>query len=48
MTVRVLPAWPSGALNESPSEKEGKLSILNRTVYSPFALNESPSEKEGK
>ena len=35
-------------LNESPSEKEGKLfsrRFLRRHIYS---LNESPSEKEGK
>ena len=35
-------------LNESPSEKEGKLGLLNRRAPSPLGLNESPSEKEGK
>ena len=37
------------ALNESPSEKEGKCSRLD-SLKSPASesLNESPSEKEGK
>ena len=35
------------SLNESPSEKEGKLSSPHiGNIY--IALNESPSEKEGK
>ena len=36
-------------LNESPSEKEGKLrSLLRRRLVHSDSLNESPSEKEGK
>ena len=35
------------SLNESPSEKEGKLSDIGIEV-SHDSLNESPSEKEGK
>ena len=36
------------ALNESPSEKEGKCTGIP-CFHSPIApLNESPSEKEGK
>ena len=41
-----LPDFP--CLNESPSEKEGKLKTALCTVWSPISLNESPSEKEGK
>ena len=39
---------PVLALNESPSEKEGKCARV--TTYTPsfVPLNESPSEKEGK
>ena len=36
------------ALNESPSEKEGKFHSLNDRRCRNHALNESPSEKEGK
>ena len=35
-------------LNESPSEKEGKLSETFRIILAAPSLNESPSEKEGK
>ena len=35
-------------LNESPSEKEGKLSGFLVGLASSAGLNESPSEKEGK
>ena len=35
-------------LNESPSEKEGKLSNLRLDYGLSECLNESPSEKEGK
>ena len=35
-------------LNESPSEKEGKLTAFAQSLHSPLSLNESPSEKEGK
>ena len=36
------------ALNESPSEKEGKWICKAFTTANVQALNESPSEKEGK
>ena len=36
------------ALNESPSEKEGKCDDIHRISDDFTALNESPSEKEGK
>ena len=36
------------ALNESPSEKEGKFSGLRLMGACSTTLNESPSEKEGK
>ena len=36
------------ALNESPSEKEGKYADGNQQAKNEFSLNESPSEKEGK
>ena len=36
------------ALNESPSEKEGKLGAVRLPVTEVKPLNESPSEKEGK
>ena len=45
------PAWGAHnllSLNESPSEKEGKLRHHDRANRQPDALNESPSEKEGK
>ena len=35
-------------LNESPSEKEGKLPCIYRLACIRCPLNESPSEKEGK
>ena len=38
----------SYALNESPSEKEGKFNPSPRRRPRKLALNESPSEKEGK
>ena len=38
-----------GALNESPSEKEGKSAeSASDELLKAAALNESPSEKEGK
>ena len=49
-----LPRWVLGiiaavALNESPSEKEGKSARdLGVHVTQILPLNESPSEKEGK
>ena len=36
------------ALNESPSEKEGKFSVTRTVNQQMMTLNESPSEKEGK
>ena len=36
------------ALNESPSEKEGKCVPAGAAASEAHALNESPSEKEGK
>ena len=36
------------SLNESPSEKEGKVRVTNVETGESFSLNESPSEKEGK
>ena len=36
------------SLNESPSEKEGKLPLTHHLPSDPPSLNESPSEKEGK
>ena len=36
------------SLNESPSEKEGKLSTKATPDGTAPTLNESPSEKEGK
>ena len=44
------PSAPSQiALNESPSEKEGKFELCPRILHvAVLALNESPSEKEGK
>ena len=36
------------ALNESPSEKEGKCRQQRRPLSQLLTLNESPSEKEGK
>ena len=47
--MRVRPArFYRDALNESPSEKEGKCGSIFSMVARPVALNESPSEKEGK
>ena len=37
-----------GALNESPSEKEGKCQGAESIRVNLEPLNESPSEKEGK
>ena len=45
-TPLVLIAYP--ALNESPSEKEGKLIFSPSSYVKGRSLNESPSEKEGK
>ena len=39
---------PISALNESPSEKEGKCNPWTPTQRKIHPLNESPSEKEGK
>ena len=36
------------ALNESPSEKEGKFVQIQMVSFDAVPLNESPSEKEGK
>ena len=36
------------SLNESPSQKEGKIGVGARHFLRPAGLNESPSEKEGK
>ena len=36
------------ALNESPSEKEGKSQPRSLSFARQMTLNESPSEKEGK
>ena len=42
-------AWDASlALNESPSEKEGKFLHGVGSACSYCSLNESPSEKEGK
>ena len=38
----------TAALNESPSEKEGKYQCHDGSSFFLSALNESPSEKEGK
>ena len=38
----------SSALNESPSEKEGKFMEASAPWVVSLPLNESPSEKEGK
>ena len=42
------PTPASTTLNESPSEKEGKLVQDGDFKVSGVTLNESPSEKEGK
>ena len=47
------PGGPPGrlegrALNESPSEKEGKSVSFSIKTLLHISLNESPSEKEGK
>ena len=39
---------PRNSLNESPSEKEGKLDDEPQNQGLSGGLNESPSEKEGK
>ena len=39
---------PIFALNESPSEKEGKSKVETVGWRTLAALNESPSKKEGK
>ena len=39
---------PFSALNESPSEKEGKSTFTACKAWYNRPLNESPSEKEGK
>ena len=39
---------PNIRLNESPSEKEGKLHQVPGDYFRLPRLNESPSEKEGK
>ena len=44
---RVVVGWLV-ALNESPSEKEGKFPPASRSPSVARPLNESPSEKEGK
>ena len=41
-------ASTASSLNESPSEKEGKLLRWSATSKEFSRLNESPSEKEGK
>ena len=43
-----MPWLKVSALNESPSEKEGKSSVPYLEDLVLLALNESPSEKEGK
>ena len=40
--------WVARALNESPSEKEGKWGSSAVSSGLALSLNESPSEKEGK
>ena len=40
--------WVARALNESPSEKEGKSQPRSLSFARQMTLNESPSEKEGK
>ena len=45
--TRAPPSYPA-ALNESPSEKEGKCHQPVPEPGMPPSLNESPSEKEGK
>ena len=47
MRIHPEPAVPV-PLNESPSEKEGKLCRRNCRRALRISLNESPSEKEGK
>ena len=45
----MVPVLDRKALNESPSEKEGKSGTLRlRLTIIRGPLNESPSEKEGK
>ena len=45
---RAVHAQTLRALNESPSEKEGKSPVLLSALRLLVPLNESPSEKEGK
>ena len=47
-TDSIPPVSCIACLNESPSEKEGKLPCTGRGVGQSRSLNESPSEKEGK
>ena len=48
MSQRGVSLAPTGGLNESPSEKEGKKVFTPGGSHEGFRLNESPSEKEGK
>ena len=48
MTTPVAPRPDGYALNESPSEKEGKSGVSRSAAGRCASLNESPSEKEGK
>ena len=48
MSGRRAIALRGAALNESPSEKEGKLRCFRQDSQHRRPLNESPSEKEGK
>ena len=44
----MVPVLDRKALNESPSEKEGKCRYISSAKALVASLNESPSEKEGK
>ena len=48
MSKAVPPKTVLVALNESPSEKEGKYTHAHMHIRTHTPLNESPSEKEGK
>ena len=48
MVTSTLQPFARKSLNESPSEKEGKLGYGPLENQLRAALNESPSEKEGK
>ena len=48
LSILNLVAYSPAALNESPSEKEGKLPKMKKPCLRHTSLNESPSEKEGK